>query len=145
MKRKIVRICGMIAALIMIISVMPKASAVTSASDYFWYIEAVAIPTSDGEFIVEFDVSTTKIMEEVGASAIYIYEQQSDGKYEVVETFTRYNTTGLIDTSAACAYGKVYYQGTPGVKYFATVVLYAKDSNGSESRYRDTNVITAPN
>lgn len=129
-----------------VISIIPTANAaITRASDYFWYTEISAVPTENGEFLVEFDINATKTMEEVGAKSIYIYEQQSDGKYELVETFTRYNTDGLIDTNTACAYGRVYYQGTPGVKYFATVALYAKDSDGSETKYRDTRVITAPN
>lgn len=145
MKRKIILLCGMIAALSMIVSVMPKASAVTSASDYFWYTEVLAAPTSDGEFLVEFDINATKIMEELGASKIYIYEQQSNGKYEIVKTYTRDDTSELIVANKACAYAKVYYQGTPGVKYFATLALYAKDSNGSETMYCDTRVITAPN
>lgn len=37
----------------------------------------------------------------------------------------------------------ITYSGTSGVKYYATVVLYAKDSDGSEKLYSSTNVITA--
>lgn len=146
MKRKIVSFYSFIIVLSLCVSVIPLANAaLTRSSDYFAYTDVLAKATENGEFLVEFDINATDIMEEVGAKAIYIYEQQSDGKYELVETFTRYNTDGLIDTNTACAYARIYYKGTPGVKYFATVALYAKDNNGSETKYRDTNVITAPN
>lgn len=145
MRRWINGLFGIIMVVVMLNSMSVASAAETRASDYFAYTDIVAVPTENGEFLVEFDINATKTMEEVGARAIYIYEQQSDGKYELVETFTRYNTDGLIDTNTACAYGRVYYQGTPGVKYFATVALYAKDSDGSETKYRDTRVITAPN
>lgn len=146
MNSKVKRFFCSVSLLLLMIGMIPTANAaITRASDYFAYTDVLAAPTSDGEFLVEFDINATKIMEEVGAEEILIYEQQSSGKYEVVKTFTRYNTTGLIDTNESCAYGKVYYQGTPGVKYFATVALYAKDSDGSETKYRDTRVITAPN
>ena len=70
---------------------------------------------------------------------IYIWEQQSDGSYDNVKTYT----SGLIDTNTAASYRRITYSGTPGVKYYATVVLYAKDSDGSEKLYSSTNVITA--
>ena len=78
-------------------------------------------------------------MQELGAEKIYIWEQQSDGSYENEKTYT----SGLIDKNTAAAYRMITYSGTPGVKYYATVVLYAKDSSGSEKLYSSTNVITA--
>lgn len=145
MKRRVMRLLGVAMALVMFASMQLSAYATTRASDYFWVTEVWATPLEDGKFIVEFDIGTTQTMQEVGAKKIWIYEQQSDGKYEIVKTFTRDDTDGLIDTNATCAYACVTYQGTPGVKYFAMVALYAKDNNGSETKYRDTNVITAPN
>ena len=78
-------------------------------------------------------------MLQLGADKIYIWEQQSDGSYYNVKTYT----CGLIDTNTAASYRRITYSGTPGVKYYATVVLYAKDSDGSEKLYSSTNVITA--
>lgn len=78
-------------------------------------------------------------MDKLGATEIIIWERQSDGSYESVKTYT----SGLMDTNTAEAYRRVYYQGTSGVRYYATVALYAKDSSGSETLYSDSRVITA--
>lgn len=109
------------------------------ASDYFWYTEVVATPVGNGKFAVEFDINATHIMDKLGATEIIIWERQSDGSYESVKTYT----SGLMDTNTAEAYRRVYYQGTSGVRYYATVALYAKDSSGSETLYSDSRVITA--
>ena len=92
-----------------------------------------------GRVAVEFDINATDIMQELGAEKIYIWEQQSDGSYENVKTYS----SGLIDKNTADAYRMITYYGTSGVKYYATVVLYAKDSSGSEKLYSNTRVVTA--
>lgn len=115
----------------------------TRASDYFAATGVWATATGGGKFVVEFDINATDIMDEVGATKIVIKERQSDGSYDIVKTFTRYNTSGLIEKNSSCAYGKVSYTGTPGTKYYATAKLYAKDSNGSETMYQGSNTITA--
>ena len=89
--------------------------------------------------IRDSDITATHKMDVLGADKIYIWEQQSDGSYDNVRTYT----SGLTDTNTADAYRKITYYGTSGVKYYATVVLYAKDSSGSEKIYSDTRVITA--
>ncbi len=109
------------------------------ASDYFSYTEVVATPVGNGKFAVEFDINATHIMDKLGATEIIIWERQSNGSYESVKTYT----SGLMDTNTAAAYGRVYYQGTSGARYYATVALYAKDSSGSETLYSNTSVITA--
>ena len=87
----------------------------------------------------EIDIGATHKMSELGAKAIYIWEEQSNGDYEIVRTYS----SGLIDTNTDAAYRKITYYGDSGTKYYATVALYAKDSSGSETLYSDTRVITA--
>lgn len=120
------------------------AGAVATASDYFSCTAVYATALSGGKVLVEFDIDATHIMEEVGAKRVYIYEQQSDGSYSNVFTFRSDNYySSMIDTNSAFGNGEVTYQGIPGRKYFATVAVYAKDSEGSETRYYDTNIVTA--
>lgn len=144
MKRKILRMLTLALSCVMILSITATAFATsTRASAYFALTDAWTTPTGNGSFIVEFDVTTTHIMQEVGASKIMIWEQQSNGTYSNVKTFTSDNTSGLIDTNESCAYASVTYRGKSGTKYYTTVVFYAKDSKGSEKIYHDTAVFTA--
>jgi len=113
------------------------------ASEYFGYTDVRAYAEGGGEILIEIDVDATSIMQKVGASEVYIYEQQSDGGYDNVYTFTMEDYPYLVKSNTHCAYLDVYYQGTPGVSYYALVGCYAKDSNGSETLYFATNAVTA--
>lgn len=113
------------------------------ASDYFGYTSVRAYAQSGGKILFEVDINATHIMQEVGASDIYVYEQQDDGSWDNVYTFTMDEHPYLIETNTAGAYVDATYQGTVGNKYFATVALYAKDSAGAECLYDDTPVVTA--
>ena len=82
-------------------------------------------------------------MQEVGASEIYVYEQQDDGSWDNVYTFTMDEHPYLIETNSIGACVDATYQGTVGKNYFGTVVCYARDSAGAEGLYFDTPVVTA--
>ncbi|WP_337542806.1 hypothetical protein [Dysosmobacter sp.] len=140
MRRKATRFLSFILLTVFLFNSLLVANASTTrASDYFAYTDVWATALGSGRVAVEFDINATDIMQELGAEKIYIWEQQSDGSYENVKTYT----TGLIDKNTSAAYRMITYYGTSGVKYYATVVLYAKDSSGSEKLYSSTRVITA--
>ena len=140
MKYKSLRLLSSLFAIALLFSMIPMAHASsTRASDYFAYTDVWATPLGGGRVAVEFDINATDIMQELGAEKIYIWGQQSDGSYENVKTYS----SGLIDKNTADAYRMITYYGTSGVKYYATVVLYAKDSSGSEKLYSNTRVVTA--
>lgn len=113
------------------------------ASDYFAATDVVAIPTGGGDVVIEVDVDAKRPMLEVGTTKICVYEQQSNGRYENVKTYTRYNTAGMIVLNDAFSFISVTYHGTSGVKYYATADVYAKDSNGSETLTFSTRIVTA--
>lgn len=113
------------------------------ASDYFGFTDVRAYAQSGGKILFEIDVDATHTMQEVGASEVYVYEQQSDGSWDIVYTFTKESHPSLIWTNSSCAYVDAVYQGTVGKTYFATVACYAKDSNGYECLYDDTPDVTA--
>lgn len=144
MKRKAICALSTILFLFSLFSVaVPEGLALENASDYFSYTDVWATAQSGGKVLVEFDINATHQMLEVGAKKIYICEQQSNGKYAVVETYTSDDIPSLMNTKSAFGGGEVTYQGTPGVKYFATLALYARDSEGNETLVFDTNVVTA--
>lgn len=121
------------------VMLVPMAGAATRASYYFAVTEIEATATGGGKVVVEFDVTATHTMDELGATKIIIWKRQSNGTYTEAKTYSN----SIIETNTAGAYGRVTYYGTPGTKYYATVVCYAKDSNGSEKLYCDSNVVTA--
>lgn len=144
MKQKAKHFLSFLLSFLLLIGIIPTGSAAEArASNYFAATSVWATATGLGKFIVEFDINATHTMTEVGAIEITIKEKQSDGSYDTVKTFTRYNTSGLIETNSSCAYGRVSYSGKSGTKYYAIARLYAKDSSGSETMYQSTKTITA--
>lgn len=145
MKTATRRIFSFLASFILVFSVMvPMANAVgLRASNYFASTAIIVTPTGSGNLVLEIDVNATRTMQEVGASKIIVYEQQSNGKYAAVKTFTRDNTSSLITKNDAFAYARVSYHGKVGVNYYALAAFYAKNSRGSETLYDNSKVVTA--
>ena len=142
------RITSLLLAMLLLLNLPTVACAAgdsSRASNYFGFTDVRAYAKSGGKILIEIDVDATHLMQEVGAAEVYIYEQQSNGDYEVVYTYTKEAYPQLIWTNQACAYVDITHQGTVGRNYFALVSCYAKDSRGNETRYYDTNVVTAVN
>ena len=138
------RLLSLVFAMLLLVSLSTAANAVNArASDYFGATSVRAYAKSGGKILFEVDINATHTMQEVGASEIYVYEQQDDGSWDNVYTFTMDEHSYLIETNTAGAFVDATYQGTVGKNYFATVACYAKDSNGYECLYFDTPDVTA--
>lgn len=138
------RLCSLIAALILTAALLvPMACAAARASAYFAVTDVVAYAEENGKILIEADACATDIMDEIGVKSITIYEKQSNGYYDDVKTYTRYNTSGMISTNNYEHFKSITYQGTIGKKYYAEIAFYAKDSEGNETLYSNTNVVTA--
>lgn len=137
------RVVSLSMALLLGLCLSISGYATARASDYFAVTEAWSTALGRGKVLVEFDMGTTHKMDELGALHIIIYEQQSSGNYKSVKTFSRYNTSGLIEKDSTSAYGSVTYSGTSGKKYYAIVAFYAADDEGSEILQQFTNTVTA--
>ncbi|MGO5048706.1 hypothetical protein [Dysosmobacter sp. Sow4_B12] len=138
------RFYSLTAALILaVVLLVPMACAAARASAYFAFTDAVAYAEENGKILIEADVCATGMMDEIGVKSITIYEKQSDGYYDDVKTYTRNNTSGMIRTNNYEHFKSITYQGTIGKKYYAEIAFYAKDSEGNETLYCDTNVVTA--
>jgi len=143
MKKRMLSLLCVVCVLLSMPGVACAADITPRASDYFGCTGVRAYAEGGGEILIEIDVDATHMMQEVGASDVYIYEQQSDGDYEIVYTFTKEDYPSLVETNSFFGYVDVTYQGTSGTKYYALVACYAKDKNGAESLYFTTNVVTA--
>lgn len=138
------RLLSLVFAMLLLVSLSTAANAVNArASDYFGATSVRAYAKSGGKILFEVDIDATHTMQEVGASEIYVYEQQDDGSWDNVYTFTMDEHSYLIETNSMSACVDATYQGTVGKNYYAAVACYAKDSNGYECLYDDTPVVTA--
>mgnify|MGYP005761534915 CR=1 FL=1 len=137
------RIVAIIFSLILLANISGFAFA--RASEYFGYTAVYAFAKDDGEILIEYDIDPTHKMLECGARVIWIYEEQSNGKFEDVFTYHMDDYPEMIQHNTIIGDGEVTYQGTPGLQYYALVGVYAKDANGSETMYFYTNVVTARN
>ena len=141
--KKHIRLLSVVLALALAFAMIPMANATeTRGSDYFAAHVVQAFAIGNGKVLVEFDIDATDMMDEIGASKIRIYEQQSNGTYSNVYTYTR-DDDGMMFTNDCFANSDVTYQGVSGRKYYAAVSLYCKDSTGSQTITRNTNVVTA--
>lgn len=113
------------------------------ASDYIGCTGVRAVAAGYGKVRIEIEVNATRMMEEVGAEAIYIFKQNSSGTYDLVYTYLKDVYPQMIVENSFFGYVDVTYRGTAGCRYFAAVGCYAKDSNGSETLFFDTNSVLA--
>ena len=132
---------------VLIIATLPVTACATEiaprASEYFGYTAVQARAAGNGKVRIEIDINATHMMDEVGASYVIIYKELSYGSYQKVYTFSKDTTSGMIVEDSFFAYVDVTYQGVPGERYYAMVGCYAKDGNGSETLFFDTNIVTA--
>ena len=82
-------------------------------------------------------------MAEIGATQICVYQKQSDGSYQEVHTYTRYNQPGMILTKQAFADVNIIYPGTAGKYYYVTAACYCKNSAGSETAWVGSKAVKA--
>ena len=135
--------CLFAAFILSVVLLVPMACASARASAYFAVTDALAYAEENGKILIEADVCATGMMDEIGVKSITIYEKQSDGYYDDVKTYTRYNTSGMISTNNYEHFKSLTYQGTVGKKYYADIAFYAKDSDGNETLSSITNIVTA--
>lgn len=140
------KIISCLCAIMLLVSIPATAfaSEVTPrASEYFGYTDVRASAIGNGKILIEISVDATHLMNEVGASSVDIYEQQTNGSYRKVFTFTKTSYPNLIVEDSFFGYVDVTYRGTPGKNYYAIVGCFAKDNAGSEILYHGSNYVTA--
>ncbi len=108
------------------------------ASERILNYNASASSAGGGRINISFRVTGTAIMQELGVSAINIYEEKSDGSSLFVKKYTK-----MTETKTSYVSKSVTWQGVSGHTYFATVVFYARNASGDETKIFTTNPIRA--
>ena len=102
---------------------------------YFMY----AAPMGNGEIGIDFSITATAKMEEIGAESITVYEITPSG-YKLRAEYTK-DDPGMIRTDSWVQTNTVYFDGVAGKTYYITVSVFATDYNGgSDSRSKSFTV-----
>lgn len=115
------------------------AFATEKASDQITMYSIYVAPAGDGQIGMEFTITAPRIMEEIGAESITIYEITPSG-YELRAEYTK-DDSGIIATDAWVKANTLYFDGVAGKTYYVTVTVFATDYNGgSDSRTKSFTV-----
>ena len=135
MTKKAIRLSVIIFILVIILST--AALATTEASQYLSFYSAY-ISTSGNTINVNFVVRGTRIMDQIGATEIYLYEKTSStGSWTLVQTFLYTDSayaSDMMDSNASFKDDYVSYSGNSSYQYKAYVTVYAEKDGGSDSR-----------
>lgn len=100
---------------------------ITSYDRYIWR-------NSNGSIGVEFDVTATGTMDEIGAKQITI-QKKNGNSWEDVKTFTSSTTPSLMGKNTYYYTSSVTYSAaSPTSTYRARISIYVGNSSGSDSR-----------
>lgn len=133
MKKKAIRTFSLILILTMMLCTASFASQNSSA-----YISSTSayITKSGNEIKVYFTIVGRGLMTEIGASEIYLYEQNGN-TWSLVCTFdaadSDYTSSMLSYNSNAKSSHITYDQGSSSKNYYAIVYFYAANANGSDT------------
>lgn len=137
--KAIVRVIACVLIITMIIPMGVSAAAEPRASDYLSAYNAYVYLPGDGEVRVYFDVEGTRIMDELGALSIQLYECSTNSSnlndWEWKTAFAHDSSPGMLGYNDFFHLGYVSYQGTPGKYYKAYVCVWAGKDGDGDTRY----------
>lgn len=110
-------------------SITPRASYYLTA--YNTYICDVG----SGQIQIWYEVTGTRIMDEIGVLSIILYEVNSDGSLTRVKTFLHENYDTMLATNDNYIYSHVSYQGSSSKTYKAQVCIWAGKNGSGDTRY----------
>ena len=109
------------------------------ASDQITMYSIYVAPAGDGQIGIEFTITAPRIMEEIGAKKITIYEITPSG-YKFRDEYIK-DDAGMIATDSWVQANTLYFDGVAGKTYYVTVTVFATDyDGGSDSRSRSFTV-----
>lgn len=99
-------------------------------SNYFGYIAK-----SGNTIQPVFSVSGTGMMEEIGATEIYLYESTDGVNYSMVKSYRDSNYPSMIAFNTSYHGGYMTYYGNANCYYKAYVCVFASRNGGGDARY----------
>ncbi len=124
-------------------AVAPGADAEIRGSSYFQSEKLGVSAVGNGKIAIEIDVKGTAEMKELGASDLYVYLVQSDGRYTQMVHYTRDRFPALIKANVLRANIQLTYQGAAGKRYYVEAKCYAKNASGSGTRWVSSGIVKA--
>ena len=138
--KKTMRVIAVVLVLISVLSTPAHAETIEPrASDYIFSYFAQILPQGDGEIKIDFTITATGEMSQLGATLIEVY----DANGGCVKTFRRINYSNMIEYNTFYMRSNLTYYGTAGTQYYAKITFYAKNSNGYDSKTYYTQTKTA--
>ena len=119
---------------------IPAYAVEARSSEQIQDIESTVTSSSGGKISINFEITGTDTMDELGADSIYIYESTSSG-WDLVKSFDR-NDSNMTSKNTVYHAGTKTYYGTTGEEYLITISYFAEDSSGSDYR-AESHKITA--
>ena len=143
--KKILRVISVI--IVIAICFAPASFAASNSiqsSDYLIQYDAYIITNGNGSISIWFDVTGTRIMDEIGALTI-ILREYNGSTWSTVEAY--YHTDPLyshiLTTGTNTHMDTVSYSGISGSYYYATVTVWAGVNGGGDSRTINTATVVA--
>ncbi len=135
MRNKAIRLSVIILVLTMLLS-----TTVFSSMEASQYISSYGayISKTGNTVKVHFDVVGTGVMDNIGATEIYLYERaNSYSSWTLVKTFLSSDpayASAMMDSNIGFKDDYVSYSGNSSYQYMAYITVYAEKNGGSDSR-----------
>lgn len=117
------------------------------SSSYIWGTDAYIEAGGNGKIAIYFSVTGIGRMTEIGATTIYLYEDNGSTE-KLVKTFrsSSLEYSNMMSQNTAF-YGDsvTYYDGIAGYEYRAEVYLKAANASGSDTVMEPTGTVRARN
>lgn len=114
--------------------------AATRASNQIDDYTTSAEASGSGKIKINFSVSGTRKMSEIGGKDIAVYEKW--GSSWMLAGSFRKSDPGMSTTNSSYFDNTVYFNGASGTEYKIVVTVFATDSSGTDSRTQ-THYVTA--
>jgi hypothetical protein len=132
MKKTLFRLIALILMLSLLLSTVAFAAVESSA---YIAVTGAYITYSGNNINVYFSVVGRGMMNEIGVSEIYLYEQNGN-TWSLVKTFLASNpnyTADMLSYNTTAKADHVTYSGSANKNYSAILYFYAADDNGSDT------------
>lgn len=134
------KLISVLLALTLLVSVCCVTASARASLTLAAYGARLTQGNAPGQIVVTYDVSSSKRADEVGVSAIKVYE--ADGTY--VTTIKGMVSNGLIGQNTTCHRDSYTITGHSGTYYYLVLTVTATVGSDTDSREYTTNTVQAP-
>lgn len=135
-----------ILALCMVLCLVITTYATTRASAHLDSYRASLTPKNSSRIAITVDVDGTGLMDDIGATKIYVYKSTDNEHFYYLRTFDSKDYPAMMTHNAYFYYETpIIFQGVSGYYYYAHVDVYAAKDGGSSTRSYTTSSVQASN